>query len=207
MSISNWINSNILENKENIRKQFLEANFFEHISINDFLIKERAEKLFEALKEEKYYKEENDLYNFMRTVDFKNTKNKLIIEFRIFLFSEEFISFIEDITNSNINRKVMDLHSLKLENTNYLLCHDDLVLGRQFAFIFNLSKNWKEEDGGKLELFESDNKGEVLGKIFKSITPNFNQFNMFKVQKISYHQICEVVSNKERISIGGWYHV
>jgi len=207
MKLENWINYDILNNLDQLKKEFLEAPFFEHISINNFLIKEKAEELFEELKKEDYYKEENDLYNFLRTFDFKNSKNKLIIDFRNFLLSENCICFIEDLTNSKISRKIIDLHSLKLENTNYLLCHDDLVLGRQFAFIFNLSKDWKEEDGGNLELFESNEKGEVLGRVFNSITPKFNQFNMFRVQKISYHQISEVTSKKSRVSIGGWYHV
>ena len=36
-------------------------------------------------------------------------------------------------------RNKIDMHSLKLENTNYLLCHDDRVEMRKLAFVINFS--------------------------------------------------------------------
>jgi len=212
MNLNDWINPKIIENKENLRNEFLKAQFFKHLSCENFLNEKKAKELFEALKDQNYYLEENDLYKFLRTEDFKilphieNQKNQILTKFRKFLLSEDFIKFLEYLTNSKIKRNIIDLHSLKLLNTHYLLCHDDRVEGRQFAFIFNLSKNWTEKDGGELELFKSNEKKEVLPEIFKSIRPKFNQFNIFKVEKNSYHQINEVLNDKERITIGGWYH-
>lgn len=209
MSLNKWLNNEYLDKnkQEEIKKKFLLANPYEHFSLDNFLKKEIAEKLFISLKEENYYLEDHDLYKFLRTVDFKNTENKIINEFREFLLSEEFILFIENLTSAKISRNIIDLHSLKLLNTHYLLCHDDQVLARQFAFIFNLSKDWRKEEGGAFEIFDSDERGEVTCDIIKSIVPIFNRFNLFKVQKKSYHQISEVISEKERISIGGWYHL
>jgi len=205
--LNTWINEKYLnENKINsLKDEFKSSPFFSHLSLNDFLIKEKAQNLLKELKKEDYYLEENDLYKFFRTIDFKNSNNEIIIEFRNFLLSNEFRKFIEEITNSKINDKKMDLHSLKLENTNYLLCHDDFIENRKFAFIFNFTKNFTKEDGGELEFFESENN-MPKGKIFKSIIPKFNQFNIFKVSENSFHQINEVETNKKRISISGWYY-
>lgn len=203
-----WINPIYLnKTKQNeIREKFQKSKPFPHISLDNFLIEEKANLLLKSLKEEKYYLEENDLYQFLRTKDFKNTKNKIIIEFREFLLQKETIEFFEYLTKSKINKNNIDLHSLKLVNTNYLLCHDDRVLGRQFAFIFNFNKNWNKENGGEFEIFNSDSNNNVNAEIIKSIIPKFNRFNLFKVQENSFHQINEVTTDKERITIGGWYH-
>ncbi len=178
---------------------------FNNLSIPKFLDEKLARKIKNALKKEEYYIEENDLYKFQRTVDFKHLKNKTLKELRNNLLSEEFISYIENLTNTKLKRNKIDLHSLKLLNTHYLLCHDDDILGRKIAFILNLSENRSTKDGGNLELFECKNNKPF--KICKSITPQFNQFNIFIVEpNKSFHQISEVLSNKQRISISGWFH-
>ena len=107
-------------------------------------------------------------------------------------------------TNTNLSRTKYELHSLKLTNTDYLLCHDDKVQGRKIAFIINLSKDWTEKDGGQLELFNSKNNEPTT--VAASITPKFNQFNIFEVTDKSFHQINEIVSNKNRISLAGWFY-
>ncbi|MCA9497143.1 MAG: 2OG-Fe(II) oxygenase [Nanoarchaeota archaeon] len=202
-----WINKNYLkEDKINELKEiFLKAEPFQHLSLNNFLNEEKAEKLLKEIKKEEYYKEENDLYSFKRTIDFRNSKSKLILEFRQFLLSSEARIFFESFLGKDINNKKIDLHSLKLENTDYLLCHDDEVEGRYFAFIFNLSKDFDSVyDGGELELFNEKNM--EAKEVVKKINPKFNQFNVFKVSKKSFHQVSEVLSDKERISISGWFY-
>ena len=72
-----------------------------------------------------------------------------------------------------LSKDKIDLHSLKLKDTNYLLCHDDDVGDRKIAFIINLSKEWDREMGGELQLFDSID-GEPKS-IAKTITPDFNQ--------------------------------
>lgn len=206
MNLQDWINPKYLdENKiRELKTQFLNNSPFEHLSIQDLFLEEKAKKLLESLKQEEYYIEDHDLYQFNRTRDFKHTQNKTIIEFRKFLMSEEFVNFFENLIKEKLDHSKMDLHSLKLENTNYLLCHDDQIQNRAYAFILNLSQNWKEELGGNLELY--DNKNNEPTKVVKTVTPAFNQFNFFKVSDISFHQISENISNQNRISISGWYY-
>jgi len=208
MKITEWINPIYLDDKklENIKTNFQKTKPFNYLSLDNFLIEEKAELLLNTLKNEDCYLEDSDLYQFLRTVDFKDIKNPILKEFREFLKSEETIKFFEKMLGSKISRKIVDSHSLKLLNTHYLLCHDDLVLGRQFAFIFNLSKDFKEKDGGQFEIFDTTKEAAASSKIIKSIVPKFNRFNLFRVSKNSYHQINEVCSDKERITIGGWYH-
>ena len=134
----------------------------------------------------------------------KNTKNKVILEFRKFLLSDEFIVFLEKITGLKFTRNKFDMHSLKLENTHYLLCHDDRVDTRKLAFVINFS-DFEEKDGGALEFFKMNLK-TFEAEVFESVIPKFSKFNIFEVSEKSYHQITEVVSKKKRVTIGGWYH-
>ena len=39
-----------------------------------------------------------------------------------------------------------------------LLCHDDELEGRRIAYILYLTPSWREEDGGTLDLFNTDGK-------------------------------------------------
>lgn len=178
---------------------------FKHISIPNFLDNEDAESLLNELSNEDFYLEEHDLYTFMRTIDLEYTSNQIIQEFREEMLSEKIIKSIESLTDTKLKRNMIELHSLKLQNTHYLLPHDDRVQKRKIAFILNLTKDFGEDDGGHLELFNMNDKKEPVN-IVKSIQPKFNQFNLFVVSEKSFHQIREVTGNKERISISGWYY-
>ena len=201
---NSWINFSTLATISS--EEYLSSKPFEHYSIIGVFNEDKLKELVKELEAYEYYIEDHDLYQFKRTHDFKNTNNSLIKEFREILFSDSFVREMERITGLNLLRDKGDLHSLKLDQTHYLLCHDDQVQDRAVAFIINLSQDWNEEDGGILELFESDSSGNPRS-IAKKIIPEFNQFNFFTVSSKSFHQISEVVSeSKSRVSISGWLY-
>ncbi len=201
---NSWLNLKL--DLSELKTQFQTNKPFEHISILDLFNPNNLEELIKELNKLDYYLEDHDLYQFLRTVDFKHIQNEKVKEFRDFIFSEDFVSIIEKIVGFDLVRNKGDLHSLKLGNTHYLLCHDDQVQDRSIAFILNLSVNWKEEYGGSLDLFSVDSKNEPK-EIVKKIIPKFNQFNMFKVSDKSFHQISEVeVEDGSRLSISGWFY-
>ena len=144
------------------------------------------------------------MYAFYRTFDLKNSKNKFIQKFREYILSEEFRKLIFDITNIKVKKNKVDLQSLKLVKTNYLLCHDDDVQKRKIAFVLYLS-TLKKNEGGEFEIIEKDKKGVL--KVKKTLSPKKNTLNIFRVEnEKSYHSIREVLKNKERITIGGWFY-
>lgn len=203
--LNDWVNSKYIENSYEYSKEFENNKPFAHLNLNNFFIEEKLEDIYEEIKNLDFYLEDHDLYQFLRTVDFKNLKNnEKISNFYNFIFSKEFISFIEEITNTKLSTKKGDLHSLRLQNTHYLLCHDDQVENRYLAFVINLSKDFKKDNGGSLDLFESENSRPK--KIAKSIFPQFNQFNIFLVNDKSFHQISEVIGEVNRESISGWFY-
>ena len=187
-----------------LNKKFNSQKPYPNISIENFFEKEIVDSLIKNLEREKYFFSENDLYAFYRTFDLKNSKNKFIQLFREYILSEEFRKLIFDITNIKVKKNKVDLQSLKLVKTNYLLSHDDDVQKRKIAFVLYLS-TLKKNEGGEFEIIEKDKKGVL--KVKKTLSPKKNTLNIFRVEnEKSYHSIREVLKNKERITIGGWFY-
>ncbi len=205
MNINEWIDPEHLKKIKEYKDEIKNNKPFAHTSIPNFLVEKKANEIYDILVKQNYYLEDHDLYQFLRTVHFKNIKSKEIKEILDSIFSEEFVSFIEKISGCKLSKKQRELHSLNFTNGHYLLCHDDKVQGRKIAFIVNLSKNWTKKDGGELELYYSK-KGEPVVENSKIVLPAFNQFNMFIVTDNSFHQVREVLSDKHRISLAGWFY-
>ncbi|KAL3314032.1 Prolyl 3-hydroxylase ogfod1 [Cichlidogyrus casuarinus] len=108
---------------------------------------------------------------------------------------------------------------------NYLLCHDDQLDSRKVAFIYYLvDESWSEKDGGSLSLLDncpSDQFGftaDVDKKSSENISnfhpwcpaqkliPKFNSLAFFEVCTKSFHSVNEILSDKPRLSINGWFH-
>mgnify|MGYP006268006819 FL=1 len=208
-SLQEWINPTILENISTLKKEFANAKPYEHISIPNFLQDKIAKKIEDALFLVDYEEFDTDLYHFFKSKDFKHIQDlpKILQEFHSFIFSQEVIEFFKELTTTpQIKEKQGDLHSILLQHTHYLLCHDDQVDERIIAFILNLSRDFKEDDGGALEIF-GHNSEKLPTQKENTIIPEFNQLNIFKVSSISFHQISEVESiHKNRLSISGWYY-
>ena len=191
-------------NLKKIQKKFTKAKPYCFVNINNFFNEKFLQNLSKEVLKEKYYLEENDLYKFYRTFDLSNSKNKKIIDFKNYLLTEDFREVIFKMTNIKVQKDTLDLHSLKLTKTNYLLCHDDDIQKRKLAFIIYLN-DMESKDGGEFEVIETQNK--TPKKIVKKILPKFNSFNIFRVEKDkSFHSISEVLTNKKRLSISGWFY-
>ena len=102
-----------------------------------------------------------------------------------------------------LESEALDLFGSLYEDTDHLLCHDDLLEDRKIAYLFYLS-DLEEGDGGALQLY-GDNDGNS-SKVEKSYSPKFKGFAMFAVSGKSWHSVEEVVGDKKRYAIGGWMH-
>ncbi len=199
--INNWINKDYLTEDRIIKfsRQFKDAKPFSHIEINNFF---RAKKLREieiALKKEEFFLKESDLFKVKQTNDLVSSKQNVLIRFREFLISDEFISYMEKISGLTLGRKKIDLAGSIYEDACYLLCHDDMVTGRKIAFLIYLS-TMKRNDGGALLFFDKKMNAKVR------IIPKKNTFVFFEVSKISFHEVEEVIVKKKRLALGGWFH-
>ncbi|KAJ1530875.1 hypothetical protein ONE63_005718 [Megalurothrips usitatus] len=114
-------------------------------------------------------------------------------------------SLVQEVTGKKFSNK-FTITASQYKFTDRLLCHDDNLHDRSVAFIFYLCKDWREQFGGSLDLFDCDVHNQPH-KVVKSIFPSYGSFSFFEVTHNSYHQVSEVLTSKSvRLSINGWYH-
>jgi len=107
------------------------------------------------------------------------------------LNSSTFINFLEKLTG--IDGIIPDPHFVggglhQIERGGYLKLHADfnqhtkLRLDRRLNLLLYLNKDWQEDYGGYLELWDKD-----LTSCEKKILPIFNRFVLFNTTDFSYH--------------------
>ena len=131
-----------------------------------------------------------------------------------FLNSQIFINFLQNITS--IKEKLVPdpyllgggLHELK--NDGYLNIHSDfnlhpsMKLDRRLNILIYLNKDWKDDFGGSLQLWDKDMK-----RCVQKILPEFNRMVIFSTTDFSYHGNPDKVScpvNNSRKSIAMYYY-
>eukprot|EP01039_Chlorochromonas_danica_P008261 gene8261-9110_t len=172
---------------------------------------------------------ETDLFKVFQTDELGITEASVmektmphLLKLRTALYSKEFRDFVQQITGCGELTDRVDLSSNAYANSCHLLCHDDVIGTRRISFIIYLSdpdEEWKEEDGGALELYPLDGSSVVftpeagpqgipVAMPTKSILPTFNSIAFFTVLPgRSYHSVQEVFAkDRPRVSISGWYH-
>jgi Rps23 Pro-64 3,4-dihydroxylase Tpa1-like proline 4-hydroxylase len=132
-----------------------------------------------------------------------NTKNCLdYIEYNLKkLFSDnEFIDFLNYITNENLT-KLNDIFISKYTKNCFLGPHCDKQNGK-IAITIYLSKNWKPQYGGNL-CFLNDNRTEII----ETITPKFNSMALFNIPQLTGipHFVSHNNCNQSRYTITIWY--
>lgn len=192
------------ERVRELREFFEKGEPYKHVLVKEFLSEDFAQKVFSALKEEKFEHKECDLFSLSQTEDFKFVKNKVLKKFYEFFRSRKFVEWIEKISRIKLKIGTIDMAGSLYGDCDYLLCHDDQLEGRKIAFIYYLNKDFQEGDGGSFVMWEKDRKGNW--NIAEKYSPLWNSFLMFEVSEKSFHEVEENFSNKERYAIGGWFH-
>lgn len=201
-TIRRWINEKYLNPKEaaKIRKRFEKSMPFANFMLPDFFRREGILKLRRELLRENFTAVDKDLFSFRHTKDLRYSKCEVINEFCSLFSSPGFIALMKSLTGKKLSGKI-DMQSHKLLQGDYLLMHDDLTGRRSIAYIVYLS-SLEVKDGGRLRLYEAKNPMHPA----KFIQPKFNSFACFKVSNKSLHDVEEVKSAKERLTIGGWFY-
>jgi len=163
-------------------------------------------ELQEELLQLELYEKDNDLYKFHQSEELNTIQSPqfpYLQEFRNFLVNK-LRPVICKMTGIELDERLALFHA-RYQRGDYLLCHDDELEGRRIAFILYLVQGeWKEEDGGGLQLFTTA-EGHP-DKIVQTLLPKNNSLVFFEVSPVSFHQVGEVLSDKTRLSLGGWFH-
>lgn len=173
--------------------------------ISNFLKnKEIIEQVKNELLDIKFRRHIIDLYQFERTGEL-SIATKTYIKMLHKTLQKDLTSWMERNTRITLNGKI-SMSSASYYDTDHLLCHDDNLEDRRIAFILYLMDEWSVEDGGALDLFDTDEHG-LPKNVVRSLVPEYNSFVFFEVLDNSYHQVAEVTSHEKcRWSINGWFH-
>ncbi|KNC86317.1 hypothetical protein SARC_01541 [Sphaeroforma arctica JP610] len=154
----------------------------------------------------------NDLYYFKQSRDLKTCAQPHVAQLRTWLYDEVRV-FCESVTDMILNPGRLNLFSARYPPTGRLLCHDDQLEGRKIAFIIYLSPaDWSsgKDEGGTLGVYDSvigvDGKLEPTPNPMHKLPPTWNTLSFFEVSERSFHQVEEVIGNRTRYSVGGWFH-
>jgi hypothetical protein len=141
-------------------------------------------------------------YFFYKTMPIVMEKAKSVVydETMTFFNGVEMVNFINGLTELDIKTGDKTFISRYAENC-FLSKHTDDINGK-LAFVYHLTKDWNPDWGG-LYMNLNDSKNP------KCICPSFNKLVIFEVADgVCPHSVTQVVSNsnKERISVSGWYN-
>jgi hypothetical protein len=137
-------------------------------------------------------RKESDLYSLFQSAEVTDMNIRKI-----------FLDFFCSCKTKGLKFNGIYLSSLVYKGGSFLLCHDDQLDDRIFAFVFYLS-DVSHSDGGLLDFFE-DSYNNVPNTISFSLIPKKYSLILFEVSLRSFHQVSEYINNiTTRNSIGGW---
>jgi Rps23 Pro-64 3,4-dihydroxylase Tpa1-like proline 4-hydroxylase len=199
-----WVNPEYLDEsaRQKLRNAFPGAMPFPHMVLHEFFSPARIKRVRDELLKQAFIFKESDLFRFHQTADISSLPNKALEDFYAFFNSKDFCAYISQITSTRVSRA--DMSGFIYSSTDHLLPHDDRLEGRKIAYVVNLSQGFTKKDGGALSFFSTKNNRPV--RIVQSFTPTFNTLFLFKVTPKSFHQVDEVLSDKKRVTIAGWFY-
>tara|TARA_B100001093_G_scaffold511341_1_gene579013 strand:+ start:2057 stop:2875 length:819 start_codon:yes stop_codon:yes gene_type:complete len=208
--------ANIITNKfENLKKvseenkkNFLNAKPFPFIQFDQFFNDDYLDEILN------FFPKMDDInydHNFKNKTEVKlaiNSPEKIPNKINILiehLNSYPFLNFLQNLTG--IKEKLIPdpylfgggLHEIR--RGGYLKIHSDfnihpqLKLNRRLNLLLYLNKNWKEDWGGFLELWDKDMKSCSV-----KVSPTFNKMVIFKTTDFSFHGHPEPLMCPENIS-------
>ncbi|MBL4602518.1 MAG: 2OG-Fe(II) oxygenase [Emcibacteraceae bacterium] len=198
-----------------LSEEYHSANPFPHIVIDDFLPPEILEKCLD------YFPEENDPESITFDRDqerFKTGFNPdyLPANLRTLFYSlnsRPFLKFLENLTG--ISGLMADPYFIGggfhcIKQGGHLSVHADfnhhlqLNLERRINVLIYLNKNWSDEYGGQIELWDEDMENCIVSQ-----TPEFNRCVIFNTTSNSYHGNPQPINHPDNVprrSIALYYY-
>ena len=203
--LDEWISQRYLDYTfaRKLRKNYLKQKPFLHHTLAGFFVNKKINAVRKSLLKQQFERKEADLFSFHQTQDIRYSKNRVLKSFYKLFNSKEFHEYVTLLTGAKLG-KALDMSGFIYSDSDYLLPHDDRLETRKVAFVVNLSRGFMKRDGGSLGMFTT--RGGHPVRMTKTYTPQFNTLFLFTVTRKSFHQVNEVLSNKKRLSFGGWFH-
>jgi SM-20-related protein len=141
----------------------------------------------------------------------QNAAHALLMQLVEQLNAPDFLDFLRRLTAEPALRRI-DAQATRYRAGHFLLRHNDFSAteDRRFAYVINLSKNWRADWGGVLQFFDAPHQASAAQietlplKIIDTVCPAFNSLSIFKVPQ--WHCVSPVAAfvTAERLAITGW---
>ena len=209
MKAEKILNHNLDELAEANKNKFEQNEPFSHILLEDFFKKDFLQEILdefpdlEKKNDSMEFNTKSDKKKFATNVEFEYPEK--ISNFLSFLNSFKFITFLQKLTGIK-ESLVPDpyffgggLHQIK--RGGFLKVHADfnyhpqMKLDRRLNLLIYLNKEWKDEYGGFLELWDKNMKNCV-----KKLSPRFNNIVVFNTNDYSFHGHPDPLNCPENIS-------
>jgi prolyl 3-hydroxylase /prolyl 3,4-dihydroxylase len=218
--------------KDFIHLSYASAQPFPHAQIFDIFKPEFLEAVKNEIKTQATVSfKESDLFRVYQSIDLANLEVgsaqaqqlKHVMKLRSLLYSQSWRNLMEELTGlppHTLTNKIDCACNCHAPGC-HLLCHDDVIGTRKISYIIYLTEpEWKPEDGGALELYNPqtnqslhENNAVVAAATsslpipVKRAWPVFNSMAFFVVTPgNSFHAVQEVLGDRPRLSLQGWYH-
>lgn len=161
---------------------------FEYEVLDNFLAEEELERLSKFYNSLTFLKKHSDLFKFTQSFEISNEDELMELKAKLNeLFQEKM-----DLKSTYYN-----IFASYYEKGDFLLCHDDMVDERAYAFTFYID----DFDSGKLILYENDCK-----TTHKIVDVKRNRLVIFQVCAKSYHEVDYCIESGRK-AISGWINV
>ncbi len=206
-ALKGWVQEQHLDDKaiKKYTKEFQNNKPIQHLLIKNFLQPKQLAFLKAALEKQPFEEKDSDLFSMQQTKDLRHSNTYVFSSFYTMLTSSYVQKWLQEITGIPKLKNEADMHGLLFPKNGYLMPHDDYLDNRRIAYVLYLSPTLTPKEGGALEFFSVDSDNIPI-EVVKSYPPMENSFMIFKVTRQSYHQVAEVLANKQRLTIGGWFH-
>ena len=190
--------------RENNTIRSIDVSPFPHVVVENFLDEDTLDLVIDALAGLEYSFSESDLFSYWASVKLTEIDHPALNILREDLGDKKWRDTVAKAFQvSNLSK--IDMAAYVYGLGDFLLPHDDQVENRIIAYSLHLTPDLEENDGGSLDLFEANEQAK--SRLVKSIIPKFNSLNMFEVSATSWHQVSEVLTDIQRLTLTGWYHV
>lgn len=178
----------LLEKAKN-RKEYSNKIPFRYIIIEDFLYEKEAEKILaEFPTRDSNWVDAQGLHTNKKWTQ-PCVSGSVADTFYQEVNSPQFLQYLSDITGINQLLEDKDLSGAGYHQTyngGFLNVHIDFNkyndLDRRLNLLVYLNKNWQDDYGGHLELWNMEKKDRI-----ENIAPSFNRCVIFETNEISYH--------------------
>lgn len=117
-----------------------------------------------------------------------------------FFNSEQYLAFARALTGEPAIRRI-DAQATRYRPGHFLTNHNDgdkADEGRLFAYVLNLSRDWRADDGGLLLFLGAD------GRVNDTLVPRYNTLSIFRVPQAHAVTLVSPWAASDRLAITGW---